>query len=386
MPSDNPAVGETWEMVDPATGQPAQAVVTDINDTSVWLVSRQQRRLSFPLRSFHLIWKFIQEAPEQSCAYEGCPSQGYIQVNDLGRWVWVCRSHLPAAVRPYLPTDVLVDDDGEHCPSCSASVQFPGSSHRELEGFTLNRCGSCDIVWVRVVGTNQDAGSDLEVGLWGRETIRDVAALLESQGLRVRAIIGTDIERGLMTALGSSRIGSVEGVEVSMSQNPTANPASLILLGDRPRTNVQRLGGQPDRQSPGEAVPDVGSRWIHRGRNQVFEVGRVHITKHPEEPGSRVRVDGSFEGGSHQEVWLDEFTRNFYREVVETPPPCEAGEEWADSSGITVKVADVDTSEHLVAVELDSGGSAVIPFNVFHAKYTKVPPRRSAIDRVLDDD
>jgi hypothetical protein len=238
-------------------------------------------------------------------------------------------------------------------------------------------------VWVREEGSFDD---ELETGLWGSETIQEVAAVLESQGLRARAFVGTVIERGIQTVLGTTELGIVGGVEVNASSNPTANPVSVVVLGDRPRTNVQRLGGQPNRQSPGESVPDVGSRWVHGATSRVFEVERVHIARHPEEPGSRVRVDGSFEGESRQEIWLDEFTRNFSRERVETPPPCEVGEEWADSSGITVKITDVDTSDHLVEVKLSSGNPAVIPFNTFQAKYTKVPPRRSAIDRVLDDD
>lgn len=392
MPADAPTVGETWEMTNPATGQLLMAVVTEATDTAVRLLSRQQRRISFPVRSFLLIWRFVQEAPEQPCAYADCQSQGYIQVNDLGRWVWVCQSHIPAHARPLLPTDNNFDNwfsqgaADDRCPSCNTEALAEGSSQREMEGHTIHRCGSCDTLWVRETGVDDDV-----LGLWAGETIQEVATLLDSLGQRVQAAVGRRVWQEMVQVLGGivSSTG-VAGVPVRMH---TGDPLSVLLFGDRPsgrgvRQGVQRLGGQPNRNS-GMTIPEAGSHWASRRTGRVIFVDQIRYATLTGQSGQRIRVEGTdTESGGPVEIWLEDFVKEYIPHRPAEPAiesaPCAIGEQWADSSNRVVEIVGIEDGD--VVVLLESGSRAMIPTGVFRARYHKVPPRRSAIERILEDD
>lgn len=392
-------------MNDPATGQAAQAVITEIDDTSVRLLSRQQRRLTFPLRSFRLMWRFIQEAPAQPCAYADCPAQGYVQVNDLGRWVWVCQAHLPAHAAPFLPTDDPSNGppSENRCPTCSASIQSPSSSHRVMDGHTIRRCGSCNTLWVMETAPG-NAG-----GIWATETVQNVASLLESQGYRVRALLGRSLWTAVEEMWGTS-VTHLSGVEAR--QQPELPPEAVILIGDRPRTNIQRLGGQPNRQSPGEAIPEEGSHWSHRESGEVIQVEKIRFATQMGQAGRRILIEArtTSETPRQLELWLEDFLRTYQTapsvevsEAPNLPPPCSVGEMWMDPSGRIVEILAVD--ERFVEVRLASGkyveaelGNAskkeihaagalgVVRVGFFREKYRKAPPRKSALDRVLEDE
>jgi hypothetical protein len=394
MPADQPAVGETWVMTDPATGEPAQAVITDISETSIRLLSRQQRRLTFPVRSFPMMWRFVQEAPEQPCAHAQCGNQGYLQVNDLGRWVWVCHAHVPARVQFLLPTDNNLDNwtsegaAADQCPSCNTSADSDGSSVREMEGHQVHRCGSCNALWARATGLDDDT-----LGVWGGEVVQEMAAVLESLGQRARAFVGRQLWQAMHEVLGPIANRGVAGVPVRMH---TGNPLAVVLLGDQPSTRgvttrgVQRLGGQPSRQNPGASIPEEGSRWVNSQTGKVLNVNQIrYASQTGGQSGRRIRIDGTdMESKNPVEVWLEDFVKEFVphrtEPAVEETAPCNIGEEFADSTGKVVEVVDIEAGQ--IVVKLDSGNKALIPTGIFRTRYTKVPPRRSALDRVLDDD
>lgn len=337
----------------------------------------------------------VQEAPEQSCAYAGCQSSGYLQVQDLGRWVWVCQQHLPAHAQPLLPTDNNLDNwssqgaDEERCPSCNETANSAGSSVRDMEGHQVHRCGSCSTLWVRETPPEGE-----EPGIWGGEIIERLASVLETIGQQAQAFAGRTIWQSLFEVFGSSlQQTGVAGVPVRMH---TGNPMSVVLLGARPQTNVnrgvQRLGGQPDRQSPSQSIPEEGSTWKLLGSRskRIFTVERIRYADQPDQPGRRIQIEGIDDKGKAFQVWLDEFLQKYelHRQTEPAIPaigvPCEIGEEWADSSGKTVKIVDIEAGQ--IVVEMETGGRALVPTYILSSRYKKVPPRRGALDRLLDDD
>lgn len=383
MPVNNPMVGETWEMTDPVSGQPAQAVVISLTDTAVRLMSRQKRTLNFPLRSFHLTWRFLREAPVQSCAY-------------AGSWVWVGHAHLPIHARPLLPVDNNFNawsSSGalpENCPSCSTSIGSEGYSHREVEGQVIHRCGSCNIVWVqRTLPESENLGLD------GGEAILDLATVLEREGFGARALVGQDVWTSILRLLGPvGVIVTVAGVEVQMH---TGDPRSIILLGDRPgrghRTGIQRLGGQPDRTSA--TIPDIGSLWQDCQSGRVMRVDQIRFATLTGQAGRQIRIEGTLTDSDRTpiEVWLEDFVKSYTpcgTSLDRQCPPgnldldCSVGEAWEDSRGVQLKVTKVGAD--FVEGQLESSGQIIVPVATFRSKYKKVPPRKSALDRILEED
>jgi hypothetical protein len=389
MPVNNPMVGETWEMTDPVSGQPAQAVVISLTDTAVRLMSRQKRTLNFPLRSFHLTWRFLREAPVQSCAYAGCTEQGYIQVNTLGSWVWVCHTHLPIHARPLLPVDNNFNAwsssgaSPENCPSCSTPIGSEGYSYRELSGHTVHRCGSCNVVWVQGVLPESEYP-----GLDGGEVVQDLAIILEQEGFRARALVGQEIWVSMLSLLGPVGDTGVAGVEIRMH---TGDPRSIILLGDRPgpRTGIRRLGGQPDR--PTATIPEIGSLWQDSQSGKVMLVNEVRFATLTGQAGRQIRIEGTLtENKAPVEVWLEDFVKSYVPHRTSPSPledrtaPCSIGEVWEDSRGQQVDITEVNAD--FVEGRLSTGGLIIVQMATFRSKYKKVPPRKSALDRILDED
>lgn len=377
MPFGNPNVGETWEVTDPVTNQPSQAVVTEVGETFVRLLSRQQRRIAFPTRSFHLMWRFIQEAPAQSCAFSGCASRGYLQVNDLGRWVWVCQAHIPPHTRILLPADNRFETAGEsgQCPSCGNPVGSAGSSHRELEGHTVHRCGACNTLWVQ-----ESIAETEEAALRSREIIRELTYLLENEGQPIKVFVGRMVW-GFLQELGP--VQDIAGAEILLHEG--GDPLSVTVVGSHVRPlRVQRLGGQPDRQN----IPEEGSLWQDCQSGKVMQVAQIRFATLIGQSGRQVRVEGTVvEDGSPVEVWLEDFVKTYSPYKLHTEDnilPCAVGEFWADSADRRVEVTGFDGD--YVVIKLDSGNPAVVPVKTFKDKYKKVPPRRTALDRIIEDD
>jgi len=120
-----------------------------------------------------------------------------------------------------------------------------------------------------------------------------------------------------------------------------------------------------------------------------MKVDQIRFATLTGQSGRQVRIEGTLaEGNAPIEVWLEDFVKTYVPHRVDAPdrlpPPCSVGESWEDSSGIVVEVTGVDAD--FVEVRLESGSPAVIPVATFRAKYKRVPPRKSALDRVLDDD
>ena len=350
MPADNPLVGETWEMTDPATGQAAQAVVTEATPQAIRLVARLGRHLAMPRRSFLMTWHFVQEAPAQVCAHGACEEPAYLQVNDLGNWVWVCPNHLPAHIQPLLPTDTPGDPTTlDQCPVCRASAV--GAGEREVESVTIRHCESCDSYWVFMTGEGDpdDETEHFENGLRFGEALQDVAHLLESDGLAVRALIGPiawdalrrttgdlSFNRSLGATSGPSN-PQFAGVELT-TEDSLGN--SLALIGERPRTGVQRLGGQPDRSEESE-LPEEGSVWTNTKIH--LRVDRVSLATQGGQGGQRlvvygtvvdVGVDSSIALGATAEYWVGEFVRWFHRALDYQLPGDTSTAEPTDETGL----------------------------------------------------
>lgn len=350
MPADTPLVGETWETVDAATGQAAQAVVTEASSQVVRLHARFGRTLVMPLRSFRMTWHFVQEAPARVCAHAQCNESAYFQVNDLGTWVWVCPKHLPAHVMPLLPTDAP-GDPSTNCPTCNSSAA--GATGREVGIFTVRLCPKCDSYWAYLVGEGDPNSKEecFEDGLRLGEGIQDLVAHFETDGLRARGIVGalawealrmvapvsvvTIRNPGQDTETRTSEPGRLQfaGVELAMS---TTLGNAVAVIGERPR-GVQRLGGAPRvaTQDP-EALPEVGSAWADEAGLRV-KVSFVGLSTQDTRRGRRLVVAASAEDGSTEvarEFPLADFLR-YYRPAPQGAPPEAPIDEDAPKTGST---------------------------------------------------
>lgn len=371
-------------MVDPATGRPGQAVITDVSETSVRLTNQFNRRFSFPRQSFRQVWRFVQSAPEQVCAYDGCQDVGYLQVNQLGRWVWVCRAHCPIHIRPLLPTEDPQTPQGgdEGCPLCGALKECEGASVQTVGIHQIHGCGVCNSRWIRMVGNEEG----VNLATWALEVIPDTATLFEERGLRVQAFVGEDIQQAILETYGTAYTSNASGVPIRAHRG---GPLEILVTGDRPATNVpsngvRRLGGQPDRVTTGTTIPNVGSEWIHKITGKVLRVEGIRYATQIHQAGRRIRVDGIDGDGEPVEIWLEDFGKEYavYTPDIESLP--SVGEEWEDSAGIWVKIAGVE--EDQIVVELSTGNRAIVPAQVFMSRYKKAPIRRTALERLLEDD
>lgn len=335
MPADRPLVGETWETVDAATGRAAQAVVTEAANQVVRLQARFGRTLTMPQRSFLMTWRFVLEAPARVCAHAQCNEPAYLQVNDLGTWVWVCPKHLPAHVVPLLPTDAP-GDPSTNCPTCNSSAA--GASGREVGVFTVQRCQRCENYWAYLVGEGDpnNAEEHFSDGLRFGEGIQDLTEHFEGEGLRVRGIVGGLAWEALRKAAPVNVVAihnagqdtetrttqperlQFAGIELTLSS--TLGNA-LAIVAERPR-GVQRLGGSPgaEPQEP-ETLPEVGSTWVNEEGARV-SVDSVGLSTVDTRRGRRMVVAVTAEDGSAstREFPLADFLR-YYRRAPQPPPP-----------------------------------------------------------------
>jgi hypothetical protein len=388
MPADNPLIGETWETTDPATGQAAQAVVTEVNPQAVRLVARLGRLIAMPRRSFLMNWRFVLEAPAQKCAHNQCDEPAYLQVNDLGTWVWICPKHLPAHVVPLLPTDTP-GAALDRCPVCGSA----GSESREFGAHEINRCGACNTYWSVLMGEGSGDVESLEDGLRFGEHLQDLADQLESEGLAVRGIIGPQAWRSLhrTTNLQVNRTYEAEDGSLTRVQEETRHSFAgvqltenialgnaLVVLGERPRTGVQRLGGQPSNDTPApEAIPEVGSWWTN-GTVHIHIDHVLRTTCGGDPRGRRLMVQGESNIGTKVEFYLSEFLQLYhldasYEPEAESPDLPQLGSTWWETKAFRkVTIQRTLRVNGVLAVQLNSG--TVLSLEAFRTSHTPEPP------------
>jgi len=338
MPSDNPLVGETWETVDMSTGQAAQAVVIEVNPQMVRLQARLGRTMTMPHRSFHLTWKFVLDAPLEACAYQDCRNPAHFQVNDLGRWVWVCPGHLPAHVVPLLPTDTP-GDAGTRCPTCGSTAS---PDTQEVGAATVRHCSRCNNLWGYLVGEedpNTEEGRFAN-GLSFGEHLQDLADHFNSEGLQVRGLVGLLAWEALKAAA-PLRVVRVDNpgqdAEARFPQAAVVQFAGiplrivpgfgndLAVIGEHPK-GVQRLGSGPSVAVEPEALPEVGSVWVDSDglRLTVDSVGLSEDSRQ----GRRLVARGTPEGSNTtvRTFPLSDFIRYFRLAPKEAPEPAPEGD------------------------------------------------------------
>lgn len=383
---------------------------------SVNLINRLARNLVVPLRSFLLSWTFVADAPQELCAHGSCTVPGYLQVQDLGHWVWVCRDHLPAWVQPLLPTDSPEDRSSlpgglDQCPECDASTRHLGSSTSLLhDTLTLHRCGQCTRRWVLLIGTG-----DVGDGHRFAEVIPLVAEALEGTGLAAHVHAGhaalMSISRAVGTPL-SDGVLQVAGVEVGPGDDRFGSNA-IIVVGQMPRTGIQRLGGQPDqatsygpptRRRPANRPPITPTRLPHP------EVGTIWQARNTDTP-MVVMIDGvrtniganrnmvcmvSFRGaradgiGPQDEMEVSRFIQLFQQSLdadapVLPPPPAGPGASprvgstwWHVQTSAPIQVVTVEYDRHNGKEQIhfkdEMEAKDILTAEDFHARYVPFNP------------
>lgn len=331
MPVTDPQVGETWEFDDPQMGRPSQAVISSASPTAISLLTRLGRAVAVPRRSFLMVWRFILGAPGETCAYASCESPGFLQVQDLGSWVWVCEGHRPAWVQPLLPTDSPQDESLpgglSQCPCCGSGIHGQSNTAHQIEGttFVVRRCNSCTRQWSLLIGHN-----DPEDGIRFAEAVQEVATLFENQGQRAYAMTGSvalDAMRRAAGGLGSIT-GSPQIAGIELQSRDEFGSNNVIVVGENVRTGVQSLGSgeahvHGDPIGPGVTrlrgdllLPQLGTLW----RSQQGE--SVQVLSADREG---VRLDGGSQPWTVSvEAFFAEFTEERDHVAVEQRPGASA--------------------------------------------------------------
>lgn len=281
MPANTPQLGETWEFNDPQSGRPAQAVVLAVTSTAVQLMNRLGRTINVPLRSFLSVWRFIRGTPGQTCAHADCESVGYLRVQDLGNWVWVCENHRPAWVQPLLPTDNPNDESLPgglaQCPCCGAAIEraYQTEEVRDVL-FSIRTCQTCSRRWVLLIGMG-----DEEDGFRFADAVIGLAEYFEGEGLRAFAYVGSTALDSMRRAAGG--LGSVSGAPqiagVELQNQDGFGSNNIIVVGENPRrTGVQSLGPGTARVVGESILPETGTLWRGGGESvKVLQATRASV-------------------------------------------------------------------------------------------------------------
>lgn len=230
-------------MVDVARDERVDGVVIRITNHQVQLISRLGRVLTFSPTSFSLLWTRL-HAPciVANCDTTDCRGQPIGRFLRDGSWTWTCHEHLPPTGQPIVfpfDSDALPETEAalSTCPVCQTPTRGRGSGATRVEGtaHTLFHCGTCRSQWFFVVarGTPED-------GLALSEAIGSLSEQLSGNTVSIRAYAGRSAYQAIERAIGRSAT-RVLGTPLNIDDRFGAN--NLVVVGDSPTRNVQRLGG-----------------------------------------------------------------------------------------------------------------------------------------------
>lgn len=387
MPENNPQVGETWEIINPSTSTPEQAVIGSFTPTAVRLISRLGRVISFPHRSFELSWKFAHGLQDHDC--KACPNPGYLQIEEAGVWVWVCEEHLPPEQnRIRLPGDNPRNLESlpggiSQCPNCQLAIR--DDRPFDAGSFTCHRCLGCNHIWTLLLGRGIP-----EDGLNLSEMIIDVADALHGRVMSLEALVGSAALSAIQRAVGdrSWRSGAhIGGVHVTSASR--FGSLSVVIVGPSGTANVSRLGGIPDRGhvhnekdadeqlAKMDGQPKPGDTWFHSTAGTPAYVHNLDATpegdpfvifrEDPSEPASNLLLKD----------FLSEYT------FQEVPPPCQVGDELVKSTDDSLWIVTEMTPDAHQAVVRSKGGRRIpLTFHEVRLHYRTLV-RKSAYEHLL---
>lgn len=273
--SENPELGETWELYDPLQGKASQAVVIELTEgtpntaPTVRLMNRLGRRVTFARTLFRLNWRFAHEAPTASCWYadrpERCQDKAFFRLLETDGWVWVCTRHIPAGRTVQFPFDRLderaLGTSEIGCPTCHTPTRTAGSGTTldEETDVPVNFCGRCGTNWVRLDLEDSD-------GVRLVEQVAQAAEALHGRVRNIQAFVGFEawsvVRRVIQPQV------KIQGIPVR--QNPIIGPRTVIVTGETTHVQVPETTG---RDSP--ILPAVNSYWVQIRGARIVEVQKV---------------------------------------------------------------------------------------------------------------
>ncbi len=272
MPQESPQIGELWRMSD-VRGRDTRAVIADVNERQVILVSFTGLRLRHAPVQFHMLWRFAQPTPRTglSCTRRSC---AYVAVF---RWrrdaidEYVCARHAPSGIQLEYLTDVPpgVIASPSHveviCPSCASpdpteDLALPRPGRVPWSWWSCHLCGRA---WVTVAAPPADLIGAVLRGHWYHAQVISALSVVTAIGTVDR------IEAG-RAALGDMRSTpspdperfSPDTTRLVLEIEPTvvhivmrSRPLAVRPTG-RPLMGVARIGGRPNRPSV-EGAPSM---------------------------------------------------------------------------------------------------------------------------------
>lgn len=384
MPAGAPEIGEVWELQLLGSDVKESAVITQLPEGRVELISRLGRVLKVSLPSFNHTWRYLRARTLVNCAHEGCSSLGYLQTQSLGRWVWTCKEHIPPGTDALLfagdPTTQLskVQSHLTTCPNCGKSLPNKGSGSGRLtpkSQITMHWCGVCFQHWILLIGQNT---------VWDGTQFLQTLLLIsqetqESRLVDLECSLGRSAYRMLRDALNSVAAKdskSLMGIRLTQSDRFGNNQA--LILGRLEGVPLQEVLSDSPKSAP-ELPPcpvHVGSIWWHKADNTSV---RVLGTQHD---GERFTVDILERGArARKGVDLDEFLRVYKH----SPPRLEVSVEelWKSLDGTVVRVTQLNDRD--ITVVDDNRVYTTVDRHTFQLQFMKIE-QKGALERLLGED
>ncbi len=281
MSSDNPELGETWELFDPLQGKSSQAVVIELTEgfpstaPIIRVMNRLGRRTTVARSLFRLNWRFVHEAPNQACWYanrpERCQDKAFFRIlADHDGWTWICTRHIPAGRTVQFPFDRLderaLGTSEIGCPSCHTPTRSVGSGTilYTATDVRVNFCGRCGSNWVRLDLEDSD-------GVRLVEQVAHAGEALHGRARNIQAFVGfeawTVVRRVIQPQV------EIQGIPVR--QNQIVGPRTVIVTGESVHARVPETTSHASREVP--ILPAIHSFWVQIRGGRIVEIQKVTV-------------------------------------------------------------------------------------------------------------
>lgn len=235
MPVNDPLIGEVWNTEDVAGGRKSatiQAVVADVKPSHVFLLGRNGRIVTVPLKSFNLLWRPIDQPYRSvSCMNLGCNAWACAHTLDDR---WFCHQHLPRNAPLLLPGDNASSQrtligSFDQCPLCKEKSKM---SWQLVHDLLLYSC-TCTARWIQLItrGTSSD-------GLYLGEDLQSAYTILETElCLGIKINIGRQALASLRSMF--KEVGNPPRFSgLTLTVDDTFGTSNVLLIGKPPATNV----------------------------------------------------------------------------------------------------------------------------------------------------
>ena len=438
MPEGNPQFGELWQNLN-ASGTLIYGMVAEVASNVVTLVSFTGNRLRLPPERLGTPWTFVRgPLPLRVlCEAHGCGQLGAMQYEREGRMQHNCPRHLPSGViatptqvgvvaaLPQPRTDASV---GMQCPDCGQASPIE-DARLSIGHVHFWHCQACNARWGSLTRLDVTGPLWLEVlhqnirvfNLRLREHWSEIARIVVSPVIAERLPPdpnGSLANPRILTFPFSVRtlppgLDVALAVQMAPRFEPRGGPGVVYAAsepeyvgrytpqGEIPvgRVSDFRVGTQmtpEERGAATRAIPippyvDEGQQWVQRGTGDLLVV-RMVVT---DEMGqTMVRLGPAHDpAGTLLTMTMADFLERcslFQSKAplsLTDPVPIQVGEEWEHrATRDYASIRGIDLARHKVYIQMQDGKTRSVSLHEFTDTRWRKVTRRTAFERLLDDE